>query len=177
MRSTNIIKAEISDSMEIAKLIKDGWNAAYNGIISDEYLKNMNIEDLSENWKNKIQTNNNVYIYKEEKKILGVIIFGESEDKSINDTGEIFVLYVKVEEKRKGIGTQLLNFAKNQLIKEGYTKMIIWCLMGNKEGSNFYKKCGGIKLKERDYILGGIEIREKGFLYDITTERRNNNVE
>ena len=152
MGITNIIKAELSDSTEIAQLIKDGWNAAYKGIISDEFLKNMDIQELSENWKNKI---------------LGVIIFGESKDYITKDIGEVFVLYVKVEEKRKGIGTQLMNFAKNKLIEEGYTKMIIWCLIGNKEGANFYKKCGGIKTKERDYILGGIQIREEGYMYDL----------
>ena len=54
MGITNIIKAELSDSTEIAQLIKDGWNAAYKGIISDEFLKNMDIQELSENWKNKI---------------------------------------------------------------------------------------------------------------------------
>ena len=167
MGITNIIKAELSDSTEIAQLIKNGWNAAYKGIISDEFLKNMDIQELSENWKNKIKTHNNVYIYKEENKILGVIIFGESKDYITKDIGEVFVLYVKVEEKRKGIGTQLMNFAKNKLIEEGYTKMIIWCLIGNKEGANFYKKCGGIKTKERDYILGGIQIREEGYMYDL----------
>ena len=42
MINNNIVKPEVSDSLEIANLIKNGWNSAYKGIISDEDLKNIN---------------------------------------------------------------------------------------------------------------------------------------
>ena len=137
----NIVKPKVKDSLEIAKLIKDGWNDAYKGIISDGYLKNMDLEKLSENWKKKIETNKNVYVYKENNRILGVIIFGKSKDLVTSNIGEIFVLYVKVQEKRKGIGTKLLKFATNRLIEDGYDKMVIWCLKGNKQGNRPHNYC------------------------------------
>lgn len=167
MKNDNIIKPEINDSLKIAKLIKDGWNAAYKGIISDDYLKNMNVEKISESWKKNIERNKKKYIYKENDEILGVIRFGRSEYPYIKPIGEIFVLYVKPKLKRNGIGSKLINFAKDELIKAGYDKMIIWCLKGNKEGSNFYKKHGGDKIKERDYIIRGIKVREEGFMFDL----------
>ena len=166
----NIIKPETKDSLEIAKLIKNSWNSAYNGLISNEYLENMNIENLSEKWKKKIETNRNIYVYKEKNNILGVIELGKSKDFISKEVGEIFVLYVKTEQTRKGIGTELLNFAKDKLIKNGLNKMIIWCLKGNMQGANFYKKCGGEKIKERDYIIGGIKIREEGFMFNLKYE-------
>lgn len=162
-----IIKPKPTDSLEIAKLIKDGWNSAYKGLISEEFLKNMNIDDMATKWKNNIKTNENIYVYVSNDKILGVITFGDAKEYATQNIGEIFCLYVKPEEKRKGIGTQLLEFAKNKLIQEGYQKMIIWCLKGNKQGANFYKKCGGTKIKERDYIVKGIKVREEGFMYDL----------
>lgn len=171
MKNNNIIKPEISNSLEIAKLIKDGWNAAYKGIISDDYLNNMDVEKISESWKKNIEANKNIYIYKENDEILGVIRFGKSEYSYIKSIGEIFVLYVKPELKRKGIGTQLFDFAKNKLIKDGYEKMIIWCLKGNKQGINFYKKHGGDKIKERDYIVGGIKVREEGYMFDLREDK------
>lgn len=165
-----IFKAEIQDSLQIAQIIKDGWNTAYKGIISDEFLKNMNTETLSENWKKSIQDNKNIYVYKEKDEILGVIRFGRAGEAVTEKTGEIEVLYVRPDQKRKGIGTQLLNFAKHELKKMGHDKMIIWCLKGNKQGSNFYKKAGGEKIKERDYIIRGIKVREEGFYYDLKEE-------
>jgi len=165
---SNILKAEILDSLEIAKLIKDAWNSAYKGIISDEYLENMDVEKISKSWKEGIEKNkNNIFVYKENNQILGIIRFGKSKDYISENIGEIFVLYVKVQEKRKGIGTKLLEFAKNKFIKNGYDKMIIWCLKGNKQGASFYKKCGGHKIKERDYVVGGIEVREEGFMFNL----------
>ena len=38
--------------------------------------------------------------------------------------------------------------------------MIIWCLKGNNQGANFYKKHGGDKIKERDYTIRKILVRE-----------------
>lgn len=162
-----IRKPKVTESFEIANLIKDGWNYAYTGLISEEILKNMNVEEMVAKWKKNIEIDENIYVYVEEK-ILGIIRFGKAEDNE--NIGEIVCLYVKTGETRKGIGTQLLNFAKNQLKEKGYNKMIIWCLKGNEQGARFYKKCGGEKIKERDYIVKGIKVREEGFMYDLRNE-------
>jgi len=168
--NNNIVKPEIKEAKEIATLIKEGWSSAYKGIISEDFLKNMDLEKMTEKWKKNIEVDKDVYIYKENNEILGVIRFGEAENSLSKKTGEIFCLYVKPEQKRKGIGTQLLNFAKDKLIKNGYEQMIIWCLKGNNQGKNFYKKCGGVKIKERDYTVRGIQVREEGFVYNLKEE-------
>ena len=162
-----IFKAKIEDAIEIANIIKKGWNSAYRGIISDEYLKNMNVEKISANWEKAIKNNENTYVYKINNELLGVIKFGKAESENI---GEIYVLYVKVEEKRKGIGTALLAFAKEKLKEEGYNKIVIWCLKGNEQGVKFYKKSGGNKVKERDYEINGLKLREEGFYFNLKDE-------
>lgn len=170
MINNNIVKPQVKDALEIAKLIKDGWNSAYKGIISDEDLQNMNIEKMAEKWKNNIENNMNIYIYKEENKVLGVIRFGKCEEINHQNIGEIFCLYVRPEEKRKGIGSKLFEFAKNKLIEDGYEKMLIWCLKGNNQGANFYKKQGGDKIRERDFVVRGIKVREEGFIFNLKNE-------
>ena len=85
----------------------------------------------------------------------------------LKNVGEVLVLYIKPEEKRKGIGTKLFTFAKNELIKQGYKEMVIWCLKGNMQGINFYKKMGGKHIGEREYEIRGIKIMEEGFKYII----------
>lgn len=164
MKNKNIVKPKLKDALEIANLIKYGWNCAYKGLIEDDYLKNMDIEKMAEKWKENIKVDKNIYVYKKDRKILGVIRIGESID--MKNVGEIFCLYVRPEEKRKGIGSQLFEFAKDKIIEQGYDEMIVWCLKGNKEGSNFYIKCGGNKIEERDYIIRGLKIREEGYKYN-----------
>lgn len=163
----SILKAKTDDSNQIARLIKLGWNSAYKGLISDDFLNNMNEEKMAEGWKDNIEKNQNIYVYKVENEILGIIKFGKAEDSSLADTGEVYVLYVSPEEKRKGIGTQLLLLAKDELIKQGYKKMIVWCLKGNVQGSNFYRKMQGQYIGNRNYELNGLEIEEEGFMYNL----------
>jgi len=163
----NIFKADMEDSGNIASLIKAGWNTAYKGLILNKYLDNMDVERMTENWKESIKRGQDIYVYKERDEILGVIRFGKAEDASLKNVGEVLVLYIKPEEKRKGIGTKLFTFAKNELIKQGYKEMVIWCLKGNMQGINFYKKMGGKHIGEREYEIRGIKIMEEGFKYII----------
>lgn len=162
-----ILKASIEDSIGIAALIKAGWNSAYKGLIPDNYLKNMNEEEMAKRWQEHIENNKKIYVYKINNELMGVIRFGKYEDTTSEDIGEIMVLYVEPDNKRKGIGTKLFMHAKQELIKEGYKKMIIWCLKGNVQGANFYKKMQGQNIGERDYEIRGLKIREEGFFYNL----------
>jgi len=160
-----IIRAKIEDSTGIAELIKSSWKSAYKGLISDEFLNNMDIEKLKQAWEKNILQSSNIYVYKEENEILGVIRFGESEEKP--EFGEVFVFYVKPEEKQKGLGTKLWDFAKQELIKQGYKNMLVWCLKGNNQGANFYKKMKGEYIGEREAKVNGLKIKEIGFKYNL----------
>ena len=97
----NIVKPEIENSKEIANLVISAWRETYKGLIDENYLKNLNVEIAEERWKKEIEESNKILIYKENKKILGVIKYGESESEL--EKGEVYVLYVRPEEKRKGI--------------------------------------------------------------------------
>ena len=165
-----ILKAKPEDAIQIASIIKNGWNSAYKGIISDESLNSMDVERISVKWKRAIEEGGHIYVYKDNDQVLGVIRFGKAERPVTPNEGEVYVLYVKVEEKRKGIGTELLKFAKEKLKEIGYNKIVIWCLKGNIQGANFYQKSGGNKVKERDYKISGINVREEGFYFNLRDE-------
>lgn len=140
-----ILKAKQEDAIQIASLIKNGWNAAYKGIISDEFLRNMDEKKLVGNWLKSIENGENNYVYKMNNEILGIIRFGKAERPVTPNEGEVYVLYVKVEEKRKGIGTELLTFAKQELKQNGFNKMIIWCLKEMFKAQIFTIKMKGLK--------------------------------
>ena len=162
-----ISKASMEDSKNIAALIKAGWNSAYIGLIPDEYLENMNEEELAKRWEENIEKNQDIYVYKVNHKLMGVIKFGKWENTSEEKIGEIMVLYVEPENKRNGIGKELFLFGTDKLKKKGFKKMIIWCLKGNIEGSNFYKKMNGKYIGDRDYEIRGLKIKEEGFFYNL----------
>lgn len=85
-----------------------------------------------------------LFVYEEDGKVLGVLGFRIREN--IEDTtryGEVSVLVVDQEAKRKGIGKTLMNYADN-LAKELNCKGT-WLVSGNKrieEAHKFYNKLG-----------------------------------
>ncbi len=166
---SNIEKPKKEDANEIAKLVIDSWQTTYKGLIDDNYLNSLKIENAKKRWKEEIVENNNILIYKEDNKILGVIKYDESESEKEN--GEVFVLYVKPKEKRKGIGTKLFNTAKQELLKCGYKDMIVWCLDGNMIGENFYLKSGGCKKEKRLFNINGINVCENKLLFKLRQQQ------
>lgn len=165
----NIVEPEIKNSKEIANLVISAWRKTYKGLIDENYLKNLNVKIAKDKWKKEIEGSNRILIYKENEKILGVIKYGESESEL--EKGEIYVLYVKPEEKRKGIGTKLLNTVKQELLKNNYKKMLVWCLDGNIIGENFYFKSGGDRQEKRVYNLNGLNLNENKFLFKLREQK------
>ena len=169
-----IRRAIKEDSYNIAKLIVESWQTAYKGLINDNYLNNLSVSDRITNWENNIlnqNENNNIYVYEEDNKILGVIRFGTPDDKSSNYNSEIHVLYVEPTLKRKGIGTKLFNFAKNYFIEKNTTNMIIWCLKNNMPSIKFYEKMGGTIVTSKKAVIHNIELEEAGLSYDLINSR------
>jgi len=169
-----IRKARKEDSKDISLLVIKGWQSAYKGLIDDNFLNNMSVEIGKENWERVISSQNeddNIFVYEENNKILGIIRFGIPEDKENKKyNAEIHVLYVEPNLKRQGIGSKLFTFAKEIFINQGRRNLIVWCLKGNKQGFSFYKKMGGKHIADRKATINSIEVEENGLEFKITDE-------
>lgn len=166
----NIERPQIGDSAEIAKLVIESWQSAYKGIIDDNYLKNLDENIATKRWNKTIEgKEKDVLIYRKNNKILGVITYGKAEQGK--ETGEIYVLYVKPEEKRNGIGTKLFISTKQELLKMGYKNMVVYCLDKNRIGEGFYIKQGGIKKESRMFNVNGIDVKENKFMYELRQQK------
>lgn len=163
-----IRKATRQDSNIIANLIISGWKTAYKGLIDNNFLNNMPEDSIKYRWSKVIKNENNndiVYVYEENNKILGVIRFGDPVDTDSKFDSEVLALYVEPKLKGNGIGTKLLNFAKEYFIKNNKTKMVIWCLNNNIPSMKFYEKRGGKSFGTRKAVINNIELEEVGFEY------------
>lgn len=158
------------DSYNIAKLIIAGWQTAYKGLIDDNFLNNMSVDIMTKNWEINIENQseaNNIYVYEENNKILGIIRFGKPDDSSSNYNAEIHVLYVEPSLKRNGIGSKLFAFAKSYFVNKNTTDMIIWCLQTNLPSIKFYEKMGGKIVATRKAVINNIELMEVGLEYNL----------
>ena len=165
-----IRKATCLDSTYIANLIISGWKTAYKGLIDDTFLNNMPEDSIKNRWLQTVKNQNssdNVYVCEEDNKILGVIRFGDPVDSNSKFDSEVLALYVEPNLKGNGIGTKLLNFAKEYFIKNNKTNMVIWCLNNNIPSMKFYEKRGGKAFGTRRTIINNIELEEIGFEYNL----------
>ena len=165
-----IRKALKDDSLNIAKLIISGWQTAYKGLIDENALKNMSIQEAKKGWEKLLSLESNTNftcVYEEDNKILGVIRFGDPIDKEEKYNAEIHALYVEPTLKRHGIGSKLFKYATEYFIKNRKTNMIIWCLKGNEPSIKFYEKMGGKITKTRKTVVHDISVEEIGLEYTL----------
>ena len=138
-----IEKIKKEDAKELAHNIAVVWNTTYKGIVDNEFLEILYLnEDYSaKNIINKIDNNDNYYVLKLNNKIIGWIYYDYVSDKYEN-AGEIYSLYILKEYHKKGYGKLLFNLAVNDMIKNNINKFVVGCLEGN-PSNEFYKYMGG----------------------------------
>lgn len=167
-----IREAKIEDVNQISEIVFNSWQDTYNGIISDNYLKKLSISHMIKKWTKMITEieHSKTFVYEENNKIQGVIRIGNSEE--LENTGEIYVLYIDINKKRTGIGSKLFNYGIKELTKMGHNNIILWCAKENKGSIEFYKKMGGNITKERTIELDGNKILEVAIEYDLSKKQK-----
>ena len=164
-----IRKNELKDQEQMARIKIDGWMNTYDKIIASKYLKTLDY---------KKQTERYIASFDEYKDLVFVAVRGDEvlgyscfhlQDKSGKFDSELVSLYIKPQEKGKGIGTNLLKETAKELLSKGKTNMIIWCLSENHEAIKFYEKLGGKIVIEKDARIGDGLYKEYGFYFDLAS--------
>lgn len=165
-----IRNANIDDAKQIAIVRNNTWKTTYKGIISDEYLNDLNYEKREERFKKYLGEKNsksflNVYEDDKTKEIIGFVWFGEPLE-DLEYDGEIYALYVLDSHQKKGIGRILINSALKKLRDMGTSSVIIWAIKGNQNAGKFYERMGGKLTKNKIVEIGGEKVTEVGYVID-----------
>ncbi|HAN20237.1 MAG: hypothetical protein A2Y15_05125 [Clostridiales bacterium GWF2_36_10] len=140
----NIRKAEYGDAEKIAYVHTMSWKVAYAGIIPDEYLNNLSVDDRAEKFRLYFDKNENTFYFLTEldEKTIGFIVLQECRDKDLKGAGEICAMYLLPEYFNKGYGSHMMRFSVNFLANKGYKTIALWVLEENARARKFYQKCG-----------------------------------
>lgn len=165
-----IRKGNVEDLKDIIVVNKKTWKTTYNGIIDTEFLKKVSLEATPEEIKNRaeqIQNNKAQYIVAEDdKKIIGMLKLIKAPNKEYGEIPEVQALYILKEYQKNGVGSKLIDEAKEMLRNEKYSKMQIGCIDGN-PSNEFYKKIGGKFAVQRMFELEGKNYNENVYIFDI----------
>ena len=157
-----IRQAREEDVRQIAEILVEDWKTAYRGIMDDDFLDSMNVE---QRYEIEVRRYNEYTVAAEGQEILGYSwnMLTDEEDADC----EVVALYVRYSKRNSGIGRALLQDAMDTFRKAGRKRMIIWCLKDNLESRIFYEKMGGKEYKGGTHRWGNREYDMISYLYQL----------
>lgn len=161
-----IRKATIEDASAIATAHVAAWKEAYQGIVSDEVLKNLSVQRRVEQWSNSLADESHPYhrtfVAEVDGQVVGFSNFGLPQIKDSGFDGELFAIYILHAAHRMGVGRLLVREVVNGLREQGCRSMMVWVLKNNL-ARGFYERLGGVYLYEKPIEIGGEMLMEVAY--------------
>ena len=139
---TGIRPATASDVSAIGRIHVDGWQAAYRGIMPDDYLAGLSFEQRAAGWASFIKHDpKGLLVILRDTAVVGWVAFGENRE-GLKGVGEVYALYVSPGAWRQGYGRALLAAAEHELRLRDYFTVILYVLERNDPARAFYRRLG-----------------------------------
>ncbi|MCY8589968.1 GNAT family N-acetyltransferase [Bacillus haynesii] len=152
-----IRKAKSSDANSIANAHVESWKTTYQGVLPDDTLSKLSVENQAELWRTSLSDPQNqdiVYVAQEtDGKIIGFASGGPNRDHLSKYKGEVSAIYLLLQYQKKGIGSRLMKAIVEELVKKNIKSLMVWVLAGN-PSINFYEKLGGRQSTTKQIQIG-----------------------
>ena len=113
------------------------WQEAYPGIIDQQYLDRLSLEKCESM---AFRRPDNILIAKDGDRVVGFVGYGKYRNDELENTGEIFAIYLLAEYYGRGIGYRLMQAGLARL--KDYPQIAVWVLRENERAIRFYTRCG-----------------------------------
>lgn len=140
---TRIREAVPSDCCGIAVLQVRGWQAAYRGMLPDDYLDALDPARRVGIWERFVNNGSGrILVAENSGKIVGFCHVMPSRDADAEQAAEIAAIYVDPDQWRMGYGSLLCMAARGFAVEQGFHHMTLWVLRENSMGRQFYESMG-----------------------------------
>lgn len=137
--------ATLKDADGIANVHVDTWRSAYRGIMPQDYLDTITVEQRVERWQQLLtDASFHTRVAEHEATVVGWVTYGECRGDDAQPQGcyEIYALYVLPEFWGQGVGCRLMRDAEQALVAWGASCLVLWVLERNERARRFYAKLG-----------------------------------
>jgi ribosomal protein S18 acetylase RimI-like enzyme len=174
----NIRQPTPADIPDLARIHVAGWQAAYGGLVGQDYLDSQNCAEYEGNWTRWLESPDfsALIAHDGDGKAAGFVSFGRLRTPPPGMSpirplyaAEIYALYILPEYWRAGLGRQLLAAAAENLKERKLRSLCLWVLEGNTRAVAFYKALGGQKCGTKRVEIGGKTLPEAAFGWRDTT--------
>jgi ribosomal protein S18 acetylase RimI-like enzyme len=166
-----IRQAELADSEAIAVIHVRSWQAAYQGLVPQQYLDGMTPSQRQPLWERLLAETSwprkGILVAEVDGSVVGFAGFGPTRDRDEDPetVAEIATIYLAPEVWGAGIGSQLVTTALETLAQADYEEATLWVLDTNVRARRFYEtnswhSDGSVKQDEtRGFALTEIRYR------------------
>lgn len=135
--------AEIKDALRLAEILIFAKRTAYRSIFKNDNVSfnEMQVLDLALSFRDKESELDNLYVY-DDGIVKGLIRWGKADSINIENSIEIYELYVDTFFQAQGIGNILIKDCIEHGKKQGINKIFLWVLEKNYNARKFYEKRG-----------------------------------
>ncbi|WP_442595676.1 GNAT family N-acetyltransferase [Neobacillus sp. D3-1R] len=159
--------ANLEDAFDIATVHVESWKETYKGIMNEEFLNNLKVEDRLHLWKETLANPKEeapVLVAEDSQgKIVGFASFGPERSEADID-GELYAIYILKSNTGQGIGSLLFNEGVKLMKSQGFSSLLVWVLAEN-PSKYFYESMGGKKFEEKEFILAGQNHIELSYIW------------
>ncbi len=163
--SLELEPADLAACRGIAEVHVEAWRHAYRDIVPAEYLAGLSVAEHEAMWRRSLAAGSpRLLVARSGDRVQGFIGFDASRDEGAgSQLGEIWVLYVRPDAQRLGVGRRLCREALATLFAEGFTCVTLWVIVGNDNAMRFYR-ARGFQLEpgsRQSFTLGGATVWEE----------------
>jgi GNAT superfamily N-acetyltransferase len=157
-----IRKAELGDAAAIARVHVLVWQSAYRGLMPDDLLASLSIEQRTDRWQSTIPNSRvGTFVATVDGELVGFASAGLNRSEEGATVGELYTIYVLEESAGSGVGTRLIAAAEQWMINHGFTDALLWVLASNANARAFYASRGWKDDQfEKVEIVWGAEVAE-----------------
>ena len=116
------------------------WKEAYVGLMDQDFLDRRTMEMSLQSAQRAFDNGIATLIAKVGNRVIGFADYGNYWGDDLQETGEVYAIYVLKKYYGKGIGFALMKKALEALSE--YPQTAVWVLAGNERAIRFYERCG-----------------------------------
>jgi GNAT superfamily N-acetyltransferase len=159
----NVREARPEDARAIAEVHLASWKTTYPGIVPQEYIDGLRVEDGAARWENRLaEKTATVIVAEDEAGIFGFAAGGAIMNPVDGYQGELGAIYLLASHQGKGAGAALVRRMADELRRQGFANLAVWALKEN-PACGFYKRMGAVQVAEKTIEIGGAILPEVAF--------------
>lgn len=135
----------VADTAAVGEAHVRAWQAAYRGVMPDEYLDGLAAADRADMWRRAIEEDwpGQRDVIVADGAIAGFAVYGAERDGDVDGPrGELQAINLHPDHWRRGLGRRMIRHVTSELAGLGFTTAVLWVEANNDRARRFYEAEG-----------------------------------